>query len=90
MKKLIQISIQEVCRECEVSEEVIIGFIDKGWISPAVPKELYFDYEDLARIMLIQELRGTFEVNDEAMPIILNLIDQLNYLKSAFQKESRY
>ena len=48
------------------------------------PKELDrlgFDEEDLARIQLIQELREDFGVNDEAVPIILHLIDQLNLIQ---------
>ena len=90
MKKLIHISIQEISQECETSEEAIMSFIKKGWIIPAGPDDLYFDYEDLARITLIQELQETFEVNDESMQIILNLIDQLNYLKAAFHRDQNF
>ena len=40
-----------------------------------------FDALDLARIRLIVELREELEVNDEAIPIILSLIDQMHGLK---------
>jgi chaperone modulatory protein CbpM len=39
---------------------------------------MIFDEEDLARIRLIYELQMDMGVNDEAIPVILHLVDQLN------------
>ena len=36
------------------------------------------DEEDLARICLIKQIQEEFGVNDESIPIILHLIDQVN------------
>ncbi len=60
--------------------EVIIHFIEEEWVTPIDREHLMLDEEDEARIGLISMLKNEFEVNDESVPIILHLIDQLNYL----------
>ena len=64
--------------------ETVYLYIERRWITPRRPEirtisEL--DEEDLARIQLIQELQEDLGVNDDAVPIILNLIDQLHRLR---------
>ena len=39
-----------------------------------------FDEEDVCRILLIHDLKDKFGVNDEAVPVILHLVDQLNFI----------
>jgi chaperone modulatory protein CbpM len=67
--------LNEAARECGVEERVIVHFVQKQWIIPARPTEL--DEQDVARARLIQELQEIFGVNDEGIPIILHLVDQL-------------
>jgi chaperone modulatory protein CbpM len=43
--------------------------------------EAWLDDEDLARAALIRELLDEMGVNDESVPIILHLIDQLHVLR---------
>ncbi len=82
MKNLVTISIEELCQQFDVPRDVVIHFVQEEWISPLDQEELKFDEEDLARISLIRELQESFGVNDEAVPIILNLVDQLHYLRT--------
>lgn len=70
--------IEEASQTCGVPSDIIIHFIEQEWIIPKETLTPVLDDEDIARIKLIQELRVEFEVNDEAIPIILNLLDQLN------------
>jgi chaperone modulatory protein CbpM len=86
MKRLIQKHIQEVCQDMDLEEEIILHFIQEEWVIPFDEKEMIFDDEDLARIHLIHELQEDLGVNDEAIPIILNLLDQLNLLRSHIKK----
>lgn len=65
---------------------VFTVFIRQEWIQPGFPDGL--DDEDIARIRLIVELREKFGVNDEAVPIILHLADQLYLLKSESRSAS--
>lgn len=72
--------ITEVAQSCELSEGVILKFIEREWLKPVSLQSLELDEEDLARARLIKELQFEFGVNDESIPIILHLIDQLHYL----------
>lgn len=86
MKRLTHKHIQEVCRDLELGEEIILHFIEEEWIVPFDEEHMILDEEDMARIHLIHELQEDLGVNDEAVPIILNLLDQLNLLRSHIKK----
>jgi chaperone modulatory protein CbpM len=81
MKRIIQLSMEEMCVEYSLTPEVIQKFISEEWITPYDMDLLIFDDEDLARVGLICELKNNLGVNDEAMTIILHLVDQLNLIK---------
>ena len=76
------LALKEVAEKVGLKPEAIIRFIALEWVVPAERyldcQEQLLDEEDLARTKLIRELQETLGVNDEAVPIILNLIDQLN------------
>jgi chaperone modulatory protein CbpM len=70
--------IEEASKFCGVPCEIITRFIEEEWILPLDQNTPVLDSEDMARVKLIWELHNEFGVNDEAMPIILHLLDQLN------------
>ena len=43
--------------------------------------EILFDEADAARARLIDELRHDLAIDDEAMPVVLGLLDQLYYAR---------
>src|SRR5438067_2884720 len=50
-----------------------------GWLLPQRDSHAYqFSEIDLARAHLIRDLKYDLEVNDEGIPIILDLVDQLH------------
>ncbi|MEM7059941.1 MAG: chaperone modulator CbpM [Pseudomonadota bacterium] len=56
--------------------------IREAWITPARSKKGHvFDDVDLARLRLISELADDLLIDDNAMPIVLSLIDQIHGLK---------
>ena len=73
----------EVAQLFNINQEVIIQFINEEWIEPLDLSNLILDEDDLARIQLILELQEQLGVNNESVPIILHLIDQLNHLHLA-------
>ncbi len=76
--------IEEAAHHCGLGQTVIIHFIEREWLHPANPEpSLTLDDEDVARALLIHELQEELGVNDESIPIILNLLDQLHGLRSA-------
>ncbi|MBC7691663.1 MAG: hypothetical protein H7222_07820 [Methylotenera sp.] len=59
----------------------VVHCVRSHWVVPAEPIEVRFDEEDVARLKLIRELQTELGVNDDAIPIILHLLDQLNYIR---------
>ena len=74
--------ITEIIQLYEVDEIFICDCIEREWISPIDKQKKFLDEEDIARILLIRDLKEDFGVNDEAVPIILHLIDQLNWSRA--------
>jgi chaperone modulatory protein CbpM len=61
-----------------VGETEIEAFIAQGWLAAeSEGGRFLFDEPALARARLILELRDELGINHEAMPLVLNLLDQL-------------
>ena len=71
--------ITEIIQLYDINENFIFECISREWIIPVDTGKNLFDMEDLARILLIKDLKEDFGVNDESIPIILHLIDQLHW-----------
>lgn len=78
--------IEEASEYCGVPREIIIKYIEEEWILPKDALTPVLDDEDLARVRLIWELFSEFGVNDESIPIILHLLDQLNRIHLELEK----
>jgi chaperone modulatory protein CbpM len=74
--------ITEIIELYQLNEVFICDCIDREWIIPTNTEQRLLDQEDIARILLIKDLKEVFGVNDESIPIILHLIDQIHGLKS--------
>jgi chaperone modulatory protein CbpM len=60
----------------------ITSWIERGWIEPDRAGEDWEFHEiDVARIRLIRDLRQGMDVGEEAIPIILSLLDQVYELR---------
>jgi chaperone modulatory protein CbpM len=71
----------DLARDLKLNETVIIHYVENEWVSPCETEPLAFDEEDSARIRLIRELQQAFGVNDEGIPLILHLLDQLHAIR---------
>jgi chaperone modulatory protein CbpM len=81
--------LKEVAEQLGLPEDIILQFISFRWIIPVDQKQHLLDEEDAARVHLIWELQQEFGVNNEAIPIILNLIDQLNRIHLELKSRAR-
>jgi chaperone modulatory protein CbpM len=80
-------TLEEVIAEVEVSETEVSVWITQNWVLPMEEDgRLLFDEADRARIKLIVELRRDLEVNDEAIPVVLRLLDQVYSLRRALEE----
>ena len=61
-----------------VREAELRAWIENDWVRPEhVAGEPRFAEADVARIRLIVELRDAMAVGEEAIPVVLSLMDQL-------------
>ncbi len=75
-------TIEQVVAEIDVSRAEVTAWIDKRWVLASEEDGRYlFDEADLARIKLIAELHRDLDVNEEAMPLVLRLLDQIYSLR---------
>ena len=65
-----------------LSREELDRWIDQRWVRPQPQGSTYlFSEVDIARVTLICELRDAFSIDEEAMPVVLSLLDQVYELR---------
>lgn len=82
--------LEEVCIQVGLERSQMVAFITRQWISPAVSgadaESVQFDEEDLARARLILDLTQKMGINDEGVPVVLHLLDQLHCLQAEVRR----
>lgn len=77
----------EIIRVHRIERLQLQTWIEQRWVRPATTAAGYeFDEVDEARIALIQEMRGVFMVNDDALEMVLSLLDQLYATRKALRR----
>jgi len=72
---------QEFVVHAQIDAEALNEWVEAGWIIPRRDgRRRRFSEIDLARAHLIRDLQS-LGVNDEGIPVILDLIDQLHGLR---------
>ena len=61
----------------------LMQWIEAGWVTPErpEPEEPRFSDLDVARVCLICDLRHDLAVEEETMPLVLSLLDQIYALR---------
>jgi chaperone modulatory protein CbpM len=56
----------------------ITSWVERGWVCPASGGGTWVFREiDVARVRLVRDLRREMEVEEETVPLVLSLLDQL-------------
>jgi len=72
----------EFLLQSRLDAQALDAWIEAGWLRPdGSQSSREFSDIDLARARLIADLRGELGVNDEAVPVVLDLIDQIHGLR---------
>jgi chaperone modulatory protein CbpM len=62
-------------------------WIEEGWVRPVRQAgRPVFQEIDIARCRLILELQEELEVNESAVPVVLNLLDQLHQTRAQLRR----
>lgn len=64
--------------------------VSEGWVRPAVGAAgPVFDELDIARLRLVCDLRSDMSLPDDAVPVVLSLIDQLHGMRRELKSLAR-
>ena len=73
------LSLEDLSGRVLLAREELETWIAEGWVRPLRADSTWvFAEVDVARVLLIREVRETFNVGPEAMPVFLSLVDQLH------------
>ncbi|HET7883122.1 MAG TPA: hypothetical protein VFL55_19715 [Acetobacteraceae bacterium] len=68
----------------------LTAWVERGWVIPdADGPVLEFHEIDVARVRLIRDLRGGMELGEDAVPLVLSLLDQVYELRSRLKSVLR-
>lgn len=75
----------------DISAAMIQDWVARGWVHAegASPEEWVFAEIDIARIRLIRELRVDLDVNEDMLPLVLSLLDQIYDLRRSLKAVAR-
>jgi chaperone modulatory protein CbpM len=73
---------REFLLQTGIDAAMLEAWCEAGWLTPEQDgATCHYSEVDLARVRLILDLKHDFGANDEAIPIILDLLDQLYGLR---------
>ncbi len=76
------LSIDELVKQEELDRKRLVLWIERRWVLPVREGDTWlFDEADLARALLIRDLCQDMEIDDETVPMVLSLIDQIHELR---------
>ena len=74
----------------DLTQVEVISWVERGWVLPDTGEGgLVFGDIDVARVRLIRDLRQSMDVAEDAMPLVLSLLDQVYELRSRLKSVLR-
>jgi chaperone modulatory protein CbpM len=71
----------------ELDRRELGRWIENGWVLPERRDKTWIFHEvDVARLELICEIRHEFSIDEEAMPLVLGLLDQVYDLRRQLRR----
>lgn len=70
----------------DLSQVELVNWVERGWVLPDTAETgLEFHEIDIARVRLIHDLRRDMDVNEDEVPLVLSLLDQVYELRSTLK-----
>ena len=87
----VELSLAQICRVCRLSAEQIVELVDQGVIEPSGrdPANWRFQGISLRRVRFTQHLRKDLGVNAPGAVLALDLLDELEQLRSRLRRFER-
>jgi chaperone modulatory protein CbpM len=76
--------------EAQLTATELAAWIERGWVRPEkADTDPIFSDIDVARVRLIYDLRMSMRIEDETIPMILSLLDQVYDLRACLRSVLR-
>jgi chaperone modulatory protein CbpM len=83
----VTIRFEEVLVQCRIERTVLETWIAREWVLPTRGDDAWlFSETDVARIEMICDLSRELELNEDAIDVVLPLIDQLYGLRASLRR----
>ncbi len=70
-----------------IDRHELVRWVENRWVmAEAQDGEWLFREVDIARVELIREIRSEFAIDDEALPLVLDLLDQVYALRRQLRR----
>jgi chaperone modulatory protein CbpM len=77
---------REFALQARINAQTLDAWLEAGWLTPhRTDKGTHYSEIDLARAHLIEDLKD-LGINDEGVPVILDLVDQLHGLRRVLRE----
>ncbi len=74
----------------DLPETELTAWVERGWVLPiSSGSEWVFEEIDIARVRLIHDLRHAMAVQEEVIPLVLSLLDQVYSLRRQMRTVAR-
>ena len=85
---VVSVSLETLCRRAGDLDPVEVeAWVAREWVRPEGERGRYrFREIDVARVRLIRELRQDLRLDEEAVPVVLSLLDQLYDLRRRMRR----
>jgi chaperone modulatory protein CbpM len=81
------VEIHEILLRARLDAVSLEAWVEAGWLSPrGGTAGQRFSELDVARACLIRDLREDLGINDEGIPVVLDLVDQVHGLRQALRR----
>ena len=78
---------EDVVRICRVEGVEVERWIERAWVVPDRSDGGYvFTEADVARVMLVCDLRRDLAIDEDAIPVVLSLLDQVYALRRSLRR----
>lgn len=82
-----KLTLDEVSLQTRVERTQLVAWIEEGWVVPAREADTFmFDDIDAARVNFIGEMLRDMMIGEEAVPVVLSLVDQLNAARATLKQ----
>jgi len=83
-----ELSLAQLCRACELSEQEIVELVEEGVIDPtgSLPSSWRFHAVSLRRIRITRNLKRELGVNTSGAALALDLLEELEELRARLER----